>query len=78
MYIDIHERYFDASGRCCPDCQSTDISYTRIPNAKREFEIKGGIGEPDEQHVDYFGPQRDYKCRNCDCEWSMNDSHRDE
>ena len=70
------ERYIDTSGRCCPDCQSTgNISYVLIPNSRRLYE--GVCDGVDTEFVEYFGPLRDYHCRDCDCEWSMDDRHRE-
>lgn len=65
--------YKDSTGTCCPHCQSTDhISYTVIPASQLSFVLD------EEQHTYHYGPQRDYMCRNCDCEWLMGSAHVDE
>jgi DNA-directed RNA polymerase subunit RPC12/RpoP len=60
------ERFTDSTGTSCPYCQSKDrLSYVVIPKSQLHFTQDG------EEHVQYFGPLRDYICRNCDSEWLM-------
>ena len=62
-----NETMRDSSGEFqCPYCGSVDsLEYTEIPSSVRTYEI-GYV-----EHVDHFGPSRDYRCRNCGHEWNQ-------
>ena len=62
------ERLIDRTGNSYPACQdSNDISYVVIPESQLTFMENG------EHNIHHFGPQRDYECSNCGCEWLMSD-----
>lgn len=49
----------------CPYCREEGhLFYAALPASQLHYTDEDGV-----QHVDHFGPQRDYKCRNCDHEW---------
>jgi hypothetical protein len=59
------DQYRDTE-RHCPDCGSkAHVFYTDIPPHRREW------SQPGMECVDHCGPARDYRCNNCDAEWTM-------
>lgn len=57
---------FSDLSRSCPDCSSIGgLTYVEIPASRRVYAIG------DETFSDHFGPSRDYKCRNCDAEFTL-------
>lgn len=52
--------------RICPCCEErSGLDYVPIPDSVRTHGADGEV------HSHHFGPTRDYKCRNCDCEFTL-------
>lgn len=51
--------------RNCPNCGASKARYVEIPEHRRTW-VQDGV-----EHVEHWGPVRDYKCDDCDSEWVM-------
>lgn len=57
----------------CPGCGSNTygmVTFVVIPEHRRVW-TEESFGEPDTEFVEHWGEVRDYKCRDCDIEWTM-------
>lgn len=60
----------DFSGTVCPHCHSGEyLSYTPIPESRRVWVDSNGT-----EVTEHFGELRDYRCRNCDTEFTMGEA----
>lgn len=62
------EIYTDLTGTyCCPICRhESELQYVNVPPHTRNYTDDGGA-----QHVWHMAAARDYTCKDCGFEWSV-------
>ena len=61
----------DHNRTVCPCCRyAGNLSFTQIPESRRVWTDSNGT-----EVTEFFGPLRDYTCRNCDAEFTMEADH---
>lgn len=62
------ELMFRDPERFCPDCgHRGDLDFVEVPKSQRTYSTDEG------DFHDYFGPSRDYECRNCGAAFTLTD-----